>query len=94
MPSCIEPQESEILPSHLNAASQLKSTIMFNGEKIAPNEHVGVLPPKSFDENAEEVHFGDFDHASIPLEAEEWPIIIIGSSMVGMMTGLLLGYHG
>lgn len=38
--------------------------------------------------------FGDFDSSSIPLEKEEWPVIIMGSSLVGMMTGLLLGYHG
>lgn len=38
--------------------------------------------------------FGDFDHSNIPFEAEEIPVIIIGSSMVGMFMGLLLGYHG
>ncbi|KAJ2897513.1 hypothetical protein MKZ38_004636 [Zalerion maritima] len=38
--------------------------------------------------------FGDFDHSSIPLEEERWPVIIIGSSMVGMTLGVLLGYHG
>ncbi|CAI4220158.1 unnamed protein product [Parascedosporium putredinis] len=38
--------------------------------------------------------FGDFDHSAIPLEKEEWPVIIIGSSMVGMTLGVLLGYHG
>lgn len=37
---------------------------------------------------------GDFDHSHIPFEDEEWPVVIIGSSMVGMVTGLLLGYHG
>jgi len=38
--------------------------------------------------------FCDFDHSAIPLEKEEWPVIIIGSSMVGMTLGVLLGYHG
>jgi hypothetical protein len=38
--------------------------------------------------------FGSFDHSNIPLEPEEWPVIIIGSSMVGMTLGVLLGYHG
>ncbi|KAF5621318.1 phenol 2-monooxygenase [Fusarium tjaetaba] len=38
--------------------------------------------------------FGSFDHSDIPLEPEEWPVIIIGSSMVGMTLGVLLGYHG
>jgi len=38
--------------------------------------------------------FGEFDHSAIPLEKEEWPVIIIGSSMVGMTLGVLLGYHG
>lgn len=38
--------------------------------------------------------FSDFDHSNIPLEAEEVPVTIIGSSMVGMFMGLLLGYHG
>lgn len=38
--------------------------------------------------------FGEFDSSLIPLETEEWPVIIMGSSLVGMMTGLLLGYHG
>ncbi|KAL6704162.1 hypothetical protein ACN47E_008722 [Coniothyrium glycines] len=51
-------------------------------------------PPQSFGANIKEVVFGDFDHSGIPLEDEEWPVLIIGSSMVGMMTGLLLGYHG
>ncbi|KAK4936728.1 hypothetical protein LTR10_022452 [Elasticomyces elasticus] len=37
---------------------------------------------------------GDFDHSQIPLAEEQWPVIIIGSSMVGKMLGLLLGYHG
>lgn len=36
----------------------------------------------------------NFDHASIPFEKEEWPVLIVGSSLVGMLTGLLLGYHG
>ena len=38
--------------------------------------------------------FTSIDHANIPLENEEWPVIIIGSSMVGKTLGLLLGYHG
>ena len=38
--------------------------------------------------------FSDFDHSEIPLEEEKWPVIIIGSSMVGMALGLLLGYWG
>ncbi|PNP73220.1 hypothetical protein FNYG_13445 [Fusarium nygamai] len=38
--------------------------------------------------------FETFDHSEIPLEPEEWPVIIIGSSMVGMTLGVLLGYHG
>lgn len=52
------------------------------------------LPPRSFGDNAKEVQFGDMDHSHIPFEEEEWPVVIIGSSMVGMMTGLILGYHG
>lgn len=35
-----------------------------------------------------------YDHSSIPFEQDEIPVIIIGSSMVGMFMGLLLGYHG
>ncbi|KAF4462844.1 phenol 2-monooxygenase [Fusarium albosuccineum] len=38
--------------------------------------------------------FKEFDHSGIPLEPEQWPVIIIGSSMVGMTLGVLLGYHG
>ncbi|KAJ9653206.1 hypothetical protein H2201_009166 [Coniosporium apollinis] len=38
--------------------------------------------------------FQEFDHSSISLEKEEWPVVIIGSSMVGMTLGVLLGYHG
>jgi hypothetical protein len=38
--------------------------------------------------------FGDFDHASLPFEPEIWPVTIIGSSMVGMTLGVILGYHG
>ncbi|KAL2672503.1 hypothetical protein Neosp_013215 [[Neocosmospora] mangrovei] len=38
--------------------------------------------------------FTNIDHADIPFEKEEWPVIIIGSSMVGKTLGLLLGYHG
>jgi hypothetical protein len=36
----------------------------------------------------------EFDHSQIPMADEEWPVIIIGSSMVGKALGLLLGYHG
>ncbi|KAF3044654.1 hypothetical protein E8E12_007617 [Didymella heteroderae] len=67
---------------------------MSNGETTTPHEHAGSWPPKPLNNDAKDVQFGDFDHADVPLEAEEWPVIIIGSSMVGMMTGLLLGYHG
>lgn len=35
-----------------------------------------------------------YDHSHIPMEQDENPVIIIGSSMVGMFMGLLLGYHG
>ncbi|KAI5204384.1 hypothetical protein AUEXF2481DRAFT_27223 [Aureobasidium subglaciale EXF-2481] len=38
--------------------------------------------------------FQSFDHATIPFKDEEIPVIIIGSSMVGMFMGLLVGYHG
>lgn len=38
--------------------------------------------------------FSEIDHSDIPLDKEEWPVIIIGSSMVGKTLGLLLGYHG
>ncbi|KAI1033769.1 hypothetical protein LB503_011077 [Fusarium chuoi] len=38
--------------------------------------------------------FTPIDHSNIPFEEEEWPVIIIGSSMVGKTLGLLLGYHG
>ena len=41
-----------------------------------------------------DVVFKNFDCSSIPLESDEWPVIIIGSGMTGLMTGLLLGYHG
>ncbi|KAH7136762.1 FAD binding domain-containing protein [Dactylonectria estremocensis] len=44
--------------------------------------------------NRTEFDFGDFDHSSIPLEKEEWPVIVIGSSMVGMTLGVILGSHG
>ncbi|KAF3041432.1 hypothetical protein E8E11_006214 [Didymella keratinophila] len=67
---------------------------MSSSENTSPNEHVGGLSPRSFIGNANDVRFDDFGHTNIPLEPEEWPVIIIGSSMVGMMTGLLLGYHG
>ena len=93
VPSCIEPQESEILASHLVAVLQLSESIMSSTENTILNKHTCGLTPGSFDNNAKDVQFYDFDHASIPLEAEEWPVIIIGSSMAGMMTGLL-GYHG
>lgn len=39
--------------------------------------------------------FNPIDHSSIPFEdAASPPVIIIGSSMVGMFLGILLGYHG
>lgn len=38
--------------------------------------------------------YTDFDLSKIPWTEEQWPVIIIGSSMVGKMLGLLLGYHG
>ncbi|KAH6997373.1 FAD binding domain-containing protein [Ilyonectria destructans] len=38
--------------------------------------------------------FSEIDYSNIPLEKEQWPVIIIGSSMVGKTLGLLLGYHG
>ncbi|KAH8663231.1 FAD binding domain-containing protein [Ilyonectria robusta] len=41
-----------------------------------------------------EFEFGDFDHKDIPFEKETYPVIVIGSSMVGMTLGVLLGYHG
>ncbi|CEJ60603.1 hypothetical protein PMG11_09172 [Penicillium brasilianum] len=41
-----------------------------------------------------EFSFGDFDHSNIPLEEKRWPVIIIGSSMVGMTLSILLGYYG
>lgn len=41
-----------------------------------------------------EFDFGEFDHEKIPLEETEWPVIIIGSSMVGMTLSILLGYYG
>ncbi len=43
---------------------------------------------------AKDIVFGPFDHSSIPFEKEEWPVVIMGSSLVGMLTGLLLGHHG
>ncbi|KAH6618440.1 FAD binding domain-containing protein [Boeremia exigua] len=58
------------------------------------HDHEVDRPPQSFGSDVKEIEFGAFDHSSIPLEKEEWPVLIIGSSMVGMMTGLLLGYHG
>ncbi|KAH7072042.1 FAD binding domain-containing protein [Paraphoma chrysanthemicola] len=66
-----------------------------NLEKIDGTTLEGARkPPQSFGAAVKEVSFGDFNHHDIPLEKEEWPVVIIGSSMVGMMTGLLLGYHG
>lgn len=41
-----------------------------------------------------EFSFDDFDHSKIPLEEKTWPVIIIGSSMVGMTLSILLGYYG
>lgn len=38
--------------------------------------------------------FADFDHSAIPLEPIHYPVMIIGSSMIGMTLGTLLGYHG
>ncbi|KAF4548397.1 FAD-binding domain-containing protein 34 [Elsinoe fawcettii] len=38
--------------------------------------------------------FKGYDPAELSDEVEEWPVAIIGSSMVGKMLGLLLGYHG
>ncbi|KAM3065588.1 hypothetical protein ACMFMG_011298 [Clarireedia jacksonii] len=40
------------------------------------------------------VKFGTYDHSNIPVESERWPVIIIGSSMIGMTLGALLGFHG
>jgi hypothetical protein len=28
-----------------------------------------------------DIVFGDFDHSSLPFEEEEWPVIIMGSSL-------------
>jgi hypothetical protein len=41
-----------------------------------------------------EFSFGKFDQQNIFLEEKEWPVIIIGSSMVGMALSILLGYYG
>lgn len=38
--------------------------------------------------------FESIDHSSIPFEDASPPVTIIGSSMVGMFMGILLGYHG
>ncbi|VUC32392.1 unnamed protein product, partial [Clonostachys rosea] len=38
--------------------------------------------------------FTPIEHSNIPFEEDEWPVIIIGSSMVGKTLSLLLGYHG
>lgn len=63
---------------------------------MSPSEHA-----KQFDDTiplagSKRTHFqfGEYDHTDIPLEADEIPVIIMGSSMVGMFMGLLLGYHG
>ncbi|KAL1611041.1 hypothetical protein SLS59_000678 [Nothophoma quercina] len=64
------------------------------GDRKAANGDAVGMPPQSFGSHEKDVKFGDFDHSNIPFEREEWPVVIIGSSMVGMMTGLLLGYHG
>ncbi|KAG5785405.1 hypothetical protein H9Q73_000986 [Fusarium xylarioides] len=68
-----------------------------------PSDNVDPSPngPNQVDDTIPIAHshrtlfeFGTFDHSEIPLEPEEWPVIIIGSSMVGMTLGVLLGYHG
>lgn len=41
-----------------------------------------------------EFDFGEFDHSAIPLESTHYPVMINGSSMIGMTLGTLLGYHG
>ncbi|KIX09641.1 uncharacterized protein Z518_00722 [Rhinocladiella mackenziei CBS 650.93] len=41
-----------------------------------------------------EFDFGDFDHSKIPFEENEIPVIVIGSSMIGMSLQLFLGFHG
>lgn len=94
-------QEALLLRAHKNEllhSVQIPSLniMLNNGQATNGKAHESgpKLPPQSFDSNVKEVEFGSFDHSGIPLEKEERPVIIIGSSMVGMMTGLLLGYHG
>lgn len=40
-----------------------------------------------------EFDFGPFDHSNLPI-TEHLPVVIIGSSMVGMSLGVFLGYYG
>jgi len=58
-------------------------------DEVQIDETLVASGPKKGD-----IVFGEFDISSLPFETEEWPVTIIGSSMVGMMTGLLLGHHG
>ena len=58
-------------------------------DEVQVDETLVTSGPKTGD-----IVFDEFDVSSLPFEKEEWSVIIIGSSMVGMMTGLLLGYHG
>lgn len=39
-------------------------------------------------------YFESINHSITPFEDASPPVIIIGSSMVGMFMGILLGYHG
>ena len=39
-------------------------------------------------------YFESINHSITPFEDASLPVIIIGSSMVGMFMGILLGYHG
>lgn len=57
-PSCIEAQESKTFRSHLDTALQLSETTMSSGKNTAPNKHAGGLPPRSFNDSAEDVRFG------------------------------------
>ncbi|KAM6509531.1 hypothetical protein FALCPG4_017182 [Fusarium falciforme] len=41
-----------------------------------------------------EFDFDDFDHSNIPFEKDELPVVVIGSSMIGMSLQLFLGFHG
>lgn len=43
---------------------------------------------------ATDLNLDGFDTSSIPFEKEQWPVMIMGSSLVGMMMGLLLGHWG